>query len=389
MKNILGNKAVSGDNFHGREKFVRLLVGFLKVRGSFLILGLRRIGKSSAITEAMRLLKEQEKDVEVISINCQTYGSIEDFYKHIYLALPLSWQEQLKNLLKDSKKIPTKIIDIITDHVEEVGVSGVASVKLRNDVISYANPLREEITKFFEKQEKEIVLFVDELPFLFETIEKEQSSDTILEIEAILTTLRSWREVGVSLAMSGSLNLHLQLDRFGISHKLLAGLNSQQLPKYTKEEATGLLKKLADSYSTPLTDNHIEYMLNNIPDYIPQYLQVYFSSVKQFIGDDDFDINEIYDKYIYPMVEKDFVYQFDERWSKLTNSEQKIAGQILNIITKEAKIHESELLKTIQEENGYAVLLKLLTHEFIVKDDALKYSFSLILIQNWWTKKNL
>ena len=153
MKNIFGNQPVSGENFYGREKFVRLLVGILTSGNSFLLLGLRRIGKSSTITETLRRIKENDKKVEIININCQTYRNIQDFYKHLYLALPLPWQSQLKKVLKDSKKIPTKIIDFITDHVEEVNVGEFGSLKLRNDVINYSTPLKDEITEFFKKQQ--------------------------------------------------------------------------------------------------------------------------------------------------------------------------------------------------------------------------------------------
>ena len=62
MKNIFGNQPVSGENFYGREKFVRLLVGILTSGNSFLLLGLRRIGKSSTITETLRRIKENDKN---------------------------------------------------------------------------------------------------------------------------------------------------------------------------------------------------------------------------------------------------------------------------------------------------------------------------------------
>jgi hypothetical protein len=389
MKNVFGNQPVSGENFYGREKFVRLLVGILTSGNSFLLLGLRRIGKSSTITETLRRIEENDKKVEIININCQTYRNIQDFYKHLYLALPLSWQSQLKKVLKDSKKIPTKIIDFITDHVEEVNVGEFGSLKLRNDVINYSNPLKDEITEFFKKQEKNIIIFIDELPFLFEAIDKENQDKALMEITAILTSLRDWRESGVSLAICGSLNLHLQLENLGISKKLLAGLNSQQLPKYTEMEARGLLEKLAKSYDVDLTKEHITSMLKQMPDYIPQFLQYYFSMVKTFFNDEDFDIDEIYIQHVYPSLNRDFEYQFQERLIKFNRDELEVVKKILNLIAVKNEIHESELLKSIKDENAYAITLKLLSHEFIVKDEKENYSFSLEMLKKWWLKKNL
>ena len=46
-------------------------------------------------------------------------------------------------------------------------------------------------------------------------------------------------------------------------------------------------------------------------------------------------------------------------------------------------------IKSIKDENAYAITLKLLSHEFIVKDEKENYSFSLEMLKKWWLKKNL
>jgi len=392
MENIVGNKPVSGSNFYGRDKFVRILTGLLESRNSFLLLGLRRMGKSSSITEALRRFTEVNTNAVVISINCQTYKGVADFYKHIYLALPKDWQSKLREALNESKKLPTKIIDVITDHVEAVELPMIGSIKLRNDLIQYSNPLREEITNFLKRQEKQIVIFIDELPSLFEYIERTKGEDEkIIEVESILTTLRMWREIGISQAICGSLNLHIQLEKMGISKKLLAGLNSQQLPKYKYEEAYGLIEALSNTFEIKLRKEQIELILTKLPDHIPQFLQKYFSYIKTFHKDDDFDIATIYDEYLYPDIVKDFEYQFEDRLAKFNKEDREVAIHILNKIKKSenGKVSETDILRSIKKENSYSVLLKLMNHEFLIKSTEEEYHFSLELLKNWWSKKKI
>lgn len=222
MDNIFGNKPVSGDDFYGRKSFIEHLGGILVSMNSFLLLGLRRTGKSSALKQVVELIKKDRPHIIVVNLNCQTYKSIQDLYKNIYLALPDTWRKKMRKFLLDTKRIPTRLIDFISDHVEEVDFEYFGSIKLRNDAISYSNPLKEELTTFFKEQKEHIVLVLDELPFLFENISKTNNDATKMEIEMILTTLRSWRDIGVSQAICGSLNLLTQLESLGISQKLLA-----------------------------------------------------------------------------------------------------------------------------------------------------------------------
>jgi DNA polymerase III delta prime subunit len=389
MNNLFGNQAVSGDDFYGREEIVKHLKGILTAKNSFLLLGLRRIGKSSAIKEAVRKIGAENRQIEIIELNCQTYESIQDFYKNLHLALPKTWRDKVRDALKASKRIPIKLIDFITDHIEELDLPYVGSVKLRNDTLSYANTIKEELTTFFKKQDQHIVLVVDELPFLFEHIAQKNNEATKMEIEMILTTLRSWRDIGISQAICGSLNLHIQLENLGISRKLLGGVITQTLPKYTKEESEGLLKALAITDNLRLEEKHIAEMLNLIPDYIPQFLQYFYFSIKTQGNNKLDNIKSIYEKYVYPATVLDFEYQFNERFAALNKADIQITIKILNKIFVTPNISEATLLKDLKGDNPYAVLLKLSNQEFIVVDEHQCYDFSFNIIRNWWHKKNI
>jgi hypothetical protein len=389
MDNIFGNQAVSGEDFHGRNDFITHLKGILVSKNSFLLLGLRRTGKSSALKEVVRLIEIENPETIVINLDCQTYVSIHDLYKNIYLSLPHTWRSKMRKFLLDTKRVPTKVIDVITDHVEEVNILDLGSVKLRNDAITYANPLKEELGTFFKEQKEHIVLILDELPFLFENITENNDAATKLEIEMILTTLRSWRNIGVSQAICGSLNLHLQLETLGISRKLLGGIVTQTLPKYTKEEARGLLTKLAKEGRFPLEDEQLTLIVELLPDCIPQFLQVFHFSLKTHWQGNTNGIKTIFDKYVNPTIVNDFEYQFNERFAKLPPSKLALAKEILNSIYKNPNISEAKLLESLKDENVYSILLILVNQEFLVINEHNQIDFSFEILRNWWRKKTL
>jgi DNA polymerase III delta prime subunit len=359
IRNIYGNQAVSGDDFYGRKEIVKHVKGVLTSSNSFLLLGLRRIGKSSTIKEVIRQIRAEDKSIVIIELNCQTYESIQDFYKNIHLALPIGWREIVRDLLKASKRMPTKLIDFITDHIEEIDLPYLGSVKLRNDAISYSNTYKEELTDFFKKQDQQIILVIDELPFLFEHIAQSNNEATKLEIEMILSTLRSWRDIGISQAICGSLNLHIQLEYLGISRKLLGGVITLDLPKYTKDESKGLLIELSKSDNIKFEEEDLEQILKLLPDCIPQFLQYFYFNLKTHWDGKFENIEKVFDKYVYPEIVKDFEYQFNESFARFSASVRPIVIKILNLLAKKPKIAESNLLNAIKGDNVYSVLLLL------------------------------
>lgn len=387
MENIAGNNPVSGENFFGREKFVRHLFSLLKKGNSFLLLGIRRTGKSSVIEEIKRRIIN-EGEIEIVYLNCQSYKGIEELYKELFLSLPRDLGERLSRYLSGTKKIPKQIIDVISDHIEEVKVAG-TGVKLRNAIIDYADPLRIEISKFFSKEKKRIILLIDELPFLIEKISQSDKENILDEIESILITLRDWRNAKIAMAVCGSLNLHQQLEELGISRKLLAGLITQRLPTFTKEEAKGLMQKLNESYQVNLGVEIIEQMILLLPDYVPYFIQYFFHVVQIYEGQLTADvIEELYKEEVYQRLDDDFIYQFQERLKAFKGNDQTTARNILAYIAKQQPVHTNDILENIKATNTYEILIKLRVHEFITTNSDLKYHFTLNVIKNEWENLN-
>lgn len=387
MNNIFGSKPVTNNDYFGRKSVVNHLKSILLSQNSFLLLGLRRTGKSSTLLEVARQIKGADNTI-VIELNCQNYKSITDFYTNLHNALPTEWSEKLGEFLRNSKYIPSKIINVITHNVEKIDIGDLGSVELRNDTLQYSDVIKDEVTRFFKNRTEFIVLIVDELPFLFEHITKSENTASQQEVEAILGTLRSWREAGVAQAICGSLNLHTQLEQIGVSKKFLGGITTQDLKKYSVEDARGLLNALSESTNIELSDVQIDIILAKIPDRIPQFLQYYFFAVRTHGDGSDTTISSLYDEYVYPTIVKDFEYQFEERFAHMDEESAQTARKIFNLLKAKEGIPETEVLEAINSSETYKTLLLLTNQEFLVLNSKQEYSFSFHIVANWWSKKS-
>ena len=200
--------------------------------------------------------------------------------------------------------------------------------------------------------------------------------------------MRSWRNIGVSQAICGSLNLHSQLQNLGISQKLLGGVMTQTLPKFTTNEAKTMMQQLSAEH-LPLKDVDLDEIIHLMPDCIPQFLRYFVFSLNTHWNGEKEGIKTIYDKYVYPNVVKDFEYQFNERFASLSSEYIVMAKKILTLIHKKPSLTEAELLKAIKDENAYSVLLILDNHEFIIIDENNQIDFSFEIVRNWWHKKTI
>lgn len=383
MKNTVG-PPVSGENFRYRQKNLRKAIRYLKNANSFLILGIRRTGKSSFLQQCAYLLSQENSNNTCIELDCQTFNNMLDFYKGLYNEMPKSLQTNFKKFLNDSKQLPTKLIDFVTDIFDSVEIPGF-KVDLNDKLQNYNKPFEQLVTNFF-KQTQNVYLFLDELPFFFENISTD--APNIEEITQILTNLRSWRHAGLPMGITGSLNLHQQLEHLGISRKLLAGLNTIELDPFTYKESKLFIEELvATDLYTWWTEEVTHKLLTLLPDFVPYFLQYAYNEIAVNECKTAAEVETVYHNEIMSGLFKDFIYQFDERLKVFTPEELKSAMLTLDVIA----IHEASDLTVIQSKVGkkfnYEVLVKLIDYEFLRLSGLQTYSYSLKMIKNWWMIK--
>jgi len=383
MKNTVG-PPVSGDDFRYRQKNLRKALRYLKNGNSFLILGIRRTGKSSFLQQSAYLLQKEDIKHICIELDCQSFHNMLDFYKGLYEEMPKSMQTKFKKFLSDSKQLPKKLIDAVTDIFDSVEILG-SKVDFQDKLVNYSKPFESLVTSFFKNTEN-VFLFLDELPFFFENIGNEPKN--IKEISQVLTNLRSWRHAGLAMGITGSLNLHQQLEHLGISRKLLAGLNTIELDPFTKKESQAFIEELLqiDKYDwwTPVIT---EKLLSLLPDYVPYFLQYAYNEIAVNECSTPTEVAEVYHNEIMSGLFKDFIYQFDERLRMFKGDELKVAMSILDIIALQEDINLTDLQNRVGELFNYDILVKLIDSEFLKLSGLQEYSYSLKIIKNWWEAK--
>jgi hypothetical protein len=380
MKNIIGSP-VSGENFVDREREIKRALLLMEDGNSFLLLGIRRTGKSSLLKEIARRMTAN--DFQTISVNCSTCKTTLQFYQQLYSAMPKGTRERLRKWIADAKSIPTRLLDWLTDFVDKAKV-GEVELDFHNNWAVYNSTLEQIVGDFFKKEQR-VAIFLDELPFFFQNLGT--SAQSIKEIQSALATLRTWRDGGLPMGIAGSLNIHLQLEHLGISRKLLSGLNSLPVEPFLRPVAVDLLTRLAESkkydwWTSEITDK----LLSLLPDFVPYFIQYGFNSVAAAHCDSPDKVETVYHNTIIPGLFKDFLYQFDERLVAFDRDERMIAAGILDSVAQEGKVS----LQYLQQDNNfrYDVLMKLLDLEFLTIRGNDEYAFSLNFIQQWWLNKS-
>lgn len=370
MKNIT-TVAVYGDDFIGREKEIKEATYFLEQGNSIALFGLRRIGKSSMLKQLKSIF--DDKKYSTIEIDCQILETKESFLMEVFKKLPN--KNKFFELLKN---IPKPIIDKFKINLENLEVD----ISFKKQITDYLDDISNALEKAMN-DDKKIILFLDELPYFFENM-KENGCDTN-DIKKILTILRHWRNSGVCMLICGSIQIDYFLDNLEISRKLLSGLKTINIGVFDKDESFKLLDELAKSNDIKIPDDKKEEFLKLISDSTPFFIQNYFAQYILEKPQNEKEMEALYINKVFPDIEKEFLNQFDERFSVFDKKEKAFVEKIFNMISASSSINIRDIkikINDFQEKT----FLKLLTQEFIIKQNN-EISFSFNIVKNWWEKK--
>jgi AAA+ ATPase superfamily predicted ATPase len=261
MKNIIG-PPVYGENFINREKEIARATFLMEDGNSFLLLGIRRTGKSSLLKEIAR--RKEQNGWQAVFVNCSNCKTSVQFYRELYTAMPKDLQVKMQDWIVNSKSLPPRLLEWITNLFDKVNHTS-DELQFHNNWDTYSSELAQVVSDFFQKEQK-VALFLDELPFFFQNLGLSEQS--IKEVQSTLTTLRVWRDNGLPMGIAGSLNIHIQLDNLGVSRKLLAGLNTLPVEPFTRVAAEKLINNLVSSKKYDWwTPQFTEKILELLTDY--------------------------------------------------------------------------------------------------------------------------
>ena len=272
MRSITGNP-VEGDDFIGREDELTRLRESVESGNHVLLVGPRRIGKSSIIAElARRLTKEGW-----VAIKVDVQHSADE---------PAMLHELFEGLRKSGLSFPTlqnvaTLIDRFRNVFRNVKVSaGSFSAELTDghaDWESAASSVKGLIGGL--GSDRRVLITIDELPIFLTKLQKQD--DGLKRVRAILDWLRSVRQMhGSKLPwiLCGSIGLDTFVGKHGFEGSI-NDLSPQPVEAFERPHAIELLKRLGGT-ACPIQNDLAEAMIDRVGWPVPYYLQLLFTTLK-------------------------------------------------------------------------------------------------------------
>lgn len=259
---------VTGEDFYGRTKELAHAHEYLDTNHSILLSAPRRIGKSSF---AKRLVEDKES----AGWTC------------VYLDLEgIQSQEEFLNILInkfDKSKIWNHAAEVAGGFINSIieGVKGIGPIKLDFHRPEGSQNLYTSLSDAIDHTNDTLVV-IDELPLFLNIIDKEDPSHK--NAGFLLNWLRSMRQVSgtkIRWIFCGSVGLH----NFTSMRNLSMTINdmvSFDFDALSKEEAEGLIIALSESLDMPISEDTVKYILEKIEWYIPYFIQLLFTTIKNY-----------------------------------------------------------------------------------------------------------
>ncbi|MCF6219085.1 MAG: ATP-binding protein [Gammaproteobacteria bacterium] len=404
MDNIAG-PPVEGDNFFGREAVVDYFRDELK-NNDILLLGPRRIGKTSVARAVMVAVREQ--GWQTIEINVASCRNEHDFLKKLE-----------RTLSSEVSSLPTKIRNTLAKKLSEIG-ERTQSVKVSGVEVSLNKQEPEEWTiiacdllQLIAQVKGHWLLYMDELPIMLYNIIRDDSQQGIQRVRRFLDWFRNDVRAlpgadKVRWLVSGSVGLDTLVQEHGMADTINS-LSHEGLEPFSEQVASDMLSKLADRDGINLSDDDKQAMIAAVQWPQPYYLQIVFNHLRALILADTTNsslstlIQQALNKMIQPGADNDFHHWEGRLSQQLSRTDADHARVLLNHAAHDAAGARAEmLLNTLQErmsnhttEEAKRTFVRL--RDILLRDaywqinattEERRYQFRLEPLRRWWLRRN-
>jgi len=215
---IVGN-VVTGKDFFDREKEFSKLTSLLNNGAHVLLLGQRRIGKSSLMLETANRIREKTICLYVDIQRCDS--SEETIVKLGNVA------QEHRNFFKMAKDGLFGFLKIIKGSIDEVGIEEIFKIKLRENATADWVSMGNHLLAWLSKTDKMVAIFFDELPIFINRIMRDSSNSIDPQKIKAADLFLSWlRSVGIqysgkiSIVIGGSIGIEPVLEQVALSDRL-------------------------------------------------------------------------------------------------------------------------------------------------------------------------
>lgn len=402
MKNISG-PVVEGEDFFGRERDIARMLDLLQ-HHDVLLLGPRRIGKTSLSRKVLARLDEQK--CVCIEVNAASCADEREFVLKLVAAVNSSTQTEFSKVMSGLKAWARAQLD----RIESVDLSG-AAIQLgsvETDWTALANGLLKQMAQAHSRW----LIYVDELPNLLYSLIKIDEVNGVSRVRRFLDWFRNDARnlpgcKQVRWLLTGSIGLDTLTQREGMA-ATINSLRHEQLAPFSIDEATQLLLALSQSYTLKLSPEHIAQLISAVGWPQPYYLQLVFQQLRRLVVEkSDANLSQLIDEAVQatlqPGSDNDFHHWTTRLRQQLGETDAAHAMALLTLAAQSSKgIRAESLLAKLQERmadsNEDAQRQKFIELRDILlrdaywaahdSDDGRRYAFCLELLRSWWQRRN-
>ena len=388
--------AVSGHQFWPRPDIVDDLVETLKSGESISLFGLRRIGKSSAMEEAARILQSDAEYV-VVYIDAQDFNALEKLLTGLMAALPSDGK--LTTVLL-GKITGNRFLPIILKTCLKAILNRQPSdhKALAQHVADYWGPICQVIADAISESDVRLILMIDEFPYMCKGMLAKQDGRNF--VDKLLATFRQWRNGLVAMVLSGSIGMRFLAREHNLGFVHLNDLVPIEIPPLeSREEARNMVEAMVRSTQLEWwNDETTEVMLDETAAYYPSFLQFAFDRLKVRRAATKDKISEIFAEQIRPRLDVTFFDQFDERMKRYDPPLQVIAKAILrHLVSVDSNlVLGAELINALDVDSNevdFTEALKILKEDGFLgqrveRDNSEHWRLASPLVKAWWLQRH-
>jgi uncharacterized protein len=284
MDNVAGTP-VEGHNFYARKEDVSRLIEILE-NDDILLLGARRIGKTSIARAVMAALKASGwHAVELNVASCQDELDFLEKLETKISPLMASTGDKTKAALADAwNAITQRIQKIKISIADAAGIDVSLTTNTQDDWTKLGN----DCLKLIAKVDGKWLIYVDELPIMLFNIIRNDKVNGVQRVRRFLdwfrNDVRALPEVqGIRWLVSGSVGLDTLVQQHGMADTINS-FKHEGLAAFSEAVAIEMLETLAARYAIPLTQSDAQKLVHAVLWPQPYYLQLAFHQLRNKVG---------------------------------------------------------------------------------------------------------
>jgi uncharacterized protein len=390
---------VDGDRFWDREIEMALFIEKLDDGDHLLLVAQRRIGKTSLMRQAARLIEER---YVCLHVDLQEAASAADAIAELGVET-----RKHKSLWGKTKDIFANIARTATESIDSLQIADL-KVTLRSGLTEGDWRAKgDRLFTILAESDKPVVIFLDEVPILVSRMLKGDDYTITPERRTQADAFMSWLRANslkhqgkVRLVVTGSIGLEPILKQAGLS-ATINHFAPFELGPWTTEAAQGCIEALAQGKNLVFQEGAIAQMIEHMGICIPYHVQLFFDQVYQSCKLRRVEtvskelITEIYESKMLSTRGHAELSHLEERLKMVLGPA--LHPLALDLLTETAVTGHltSEASAVFGREYGIAndlerpedvvrEVLNILEHDGYLRKDSKTYQFVSRLVKDWW-----